>query len=470
MTTAALPVRFIDQPGALRPLLVLAAPVLVEQMLHLLVGISDTWLTAYFLADEAYLAAMTLMVYLLWAVGNLIALVAHGSTALAARFFGARDLPAANQVMHQSLTCGAMWTALLMLMLFPLADELVTAMGLTGKAAEAATEYLRIELCVLPFIMVERVAIACLRAAGDTVSGLVVMAIVNVVNMALSYALCVGFGPFPELGWRGIALGTALGHCCGGALLLALLAAGRAGYRLRLSQLWPDFAMIRRILRIGIPAGLDSMLLVACQFLYVRIVNSLGDVASAAHGVALQVEAIAYMPGGAFQIAASTVVGQYLGAGEPQRAARSVLWACAAASVIMGSAGLVFFFAGESLVGLFFADGNRAVIPLAAEALRIITLVLVPLAITMVTSGALRGAGDTFWPLVFTLLGLAVVRVPLASYLALDHFRVPLTGIEVDGLGWGLAGAWTAASCDVLLRCALTAGRFLQGGWAKVKV
>ncbi len=320
--------------------------------------------------------------------------------------------------MHQSLTCGAMWTALLMLLLYPLADELVTAMGLTGKAADAATEYLRIELCVLPFIMVERVAIACLRAAGDTVSGLVVMTIVNVVNMALSYALCVGWGPFPELGWRGIAIGTALGHCCGGLLLLALLATGRAGYRLRLSHLWPDFAMIRRILRIGIPAGLDSMLLVACQFLYVRIVNSLGDVASAAHGVALQVEAIAYMPGGAFQIAASTVVGQYLGAGEPRCAAHSVLWACGAASVIMGSAGLVFYFAGEWLIGLFFADGNRAVIPLAAEALRIITLVLVPLAITMVTSGALRGAGDTFWPLIYTLIGLAVVRVPLASYLA----------------------------------------------------
>jgi len=77
--------------------------------------------------------------------------------------------------------------------------------------------------------MMERVGIACLRGAGDMVSGLVVMAIVNAINMATSYALATGLGPLPELGWQGIALGTAIGHVCGATILTALLAGGRAG-------------------------------------------------------------------------------------------------------------------------------------------------------------------------------------------------------------------------------------------------
>ena len=195
----------------------------------------------------------------------------------------------------------------------PFAAVFQLLMGLKGTAAAAAERYLTIEFCVLPAVMVERVAIACLRGAGDTVSGLVTMAIVNVINMGCSYALCIGLGPLPELGWTGIAVGTAIGHCCGAAILLALLAGGRAGFHLRLEGMRPDFDLIRRILRIGIPGGIDVILVNICQMIFLRIVLSLGDAAAAAHGVAIQVEALGYMPGGAFQVSAATMAGQYLG-------------------------------------------------------------------------------------------------------------------------------------------------------------
>jgi Na+-driven multidrug efflux pump len=191
----------------------LTLPVLVEQFLHILVGFTDLWLTGNFLPGEAYVAAMTLMIYALWLVGNVFGFVALGSTAMVARFVGAGDRPMANRVMNQSITSGLIWALVLMAFSLPLAGYFPLVMGLKGVAAEAAHRYLIIELCVLPAVMVERVAIACLRGAGDMVSGLVVMAVVNLINMVASYSLCRGVGPLPELGWTGIALGTAIGHC-----------------------------------------------------------------------------------------------------------------------------------------------------------------------------------------------------------------------------------------------------------------
>jgi Na+-driven multidrug efflux pump len=205
----------IDTPGTLRPMLRLTLPVLLEQMLHMLVGFTDMWLTGNLLGDEAYVAAMALMIYSLWLIANLFALVALGATAMTARFVGAGDQPLANRVMNQAITAGIFWTAILMLVSLPLVTQFVSIMGLKGTAAAAAERYLYIELTVLPAVMMERVGIACLRGAGDTVSGLVVMGIVNVINMFMSYSLAAGLGPLPKLGWTGIATVTAIGHCCG---------------------------------------------------------------------------------------------------------------------------------------------------------------------------------------------------------------------------------------------------------------
>jgi putative MATE family efflux protein len=375
----------------------------------------------------------------------------------------------ANRVTNQSITSGLIWSVLLMACGLPLAGYFPVIMGLDGLAARAAQQYLIIELCVLPAVMVERVAVACLRGAGDMVSGLVVMAIVNAVNMVVSYSLCSGVGPLPAMGWTGIALGTAIGHCCGATILIALLIGGRAGFHLRLSSMQPDFDLIRRILRIGIPGGIDVILVSICHLLYLRIILQLGDIPAAAHGVAIQVEALGYMPGGAFQISAATMAGQYLGAKDLIRARHSVVMACAAATGIMVVAGAIFYFAAVPFA-MFFRGGHYdAVVPLAAQLLRIVAFAMPPLAILMVLVGALRGAGDTRWPLALNLVGLLLLRVPLAMVLAYQVIPLPWGG-TIAGAGLGVVGAWYGVMVDIVARCLLLIARFRHDAWQRIEV
>jgi putative MATE family efflux protein len=460
----------IETPGTLRPMLRLTIPVLAEQMLHLLVGFTDMWLTGNLLHRDAYVAAMALMIYVLWLVANLFAFVALGATAMTARFVGAGDMPLANRVMNQSITSGAFWSVLLMIATLPFTHQFVHLMGLTGTAAAAAEQYLFIELCVLPAVMIERVGIACLRGAGDTMSGLVVMGIVNVINMALSYALAAGTGPLPELGWQGIALGTAIGHCCGAAMVLALLIGGRYQFRLRLSEMRPDFPLIRRILRIGVPGGIDATSVNVCNLAFLRVILQLGDVAAAAHGVAIQIEAIGFMPGGAFQIAASTMTGQYLGAGDLHRARRGVLVACGLAAAVMVAAGIFFYVAAAPLSAFFLGGYNSNVVPVCVEILHVISFAMLPLSVTIVLVGALRGAGDTRWPLAISLFGFLAVRIPLAVYLVDGEFTLPFINYSITGLGLGVVGAWYAMTIDIIVRALLLAWRFFHGGWQRIEV
>ncbi|MDP7304947.1 MAG: MATE family efflux transporter, partial [Pirellulaceae bacterium] len=222
----------------------LAMPVMAEESLTLLVGYTDWWLASHYLEGTEYKAAMGLMSYVLWLLPSLFAAIAIGATALIARSVGAGDTHTARCVTNQAFTVGGTLALLAMLGTLFFADDFVRWMQLEQRAAELALRYVLIVIPGIPFIMIEQVAAASLRGAGDTVSGFVAKSIVNVVNMTLSPMLMLGLGPFPRLGWEGLAIGTVSGHVIGGVLLCGLLLVGRSGLRLRLAQMKPNLALI----------------------------------------------------------------------------------------------------------------------------------------------------------------------------------------------------------------------------------
>jgi putative MATE family efflux protein len=443
-------------PGTLRPLVLLVWPVVLEQLLVLLVGLSDTYLTGRFL-EPRHLAAVTVVAYVLWGLQNCFCFVSIGAAALVARCVGAGDTRMANRVMHQALLVGGALAVVATLGAVALGNTLLGLLQLAPEAEALAARFLGYMYPLLPLMMVELVGIACLRGAGNMMAGLLTMAVINVVNISVSWSLLLGVGGLPRLGWDGVAIGTACGLAAGAVLMVAILARGRGGLQLRLEELRPDWGLMRRILRIGIPGGLDLLSIIGCQLVFLSQINSLGTLASAAHGVALRIESLAYLPGAAFQMAAATLCGQYLGAGDLRRATRCVVVATLACSGLMLLACVVFLAGADPLVHVFVRADQVGVAAAAAPLLRIVSLALVPLAVLMVLSGALRGAGDTRWPLAITLVGLLGVRMPGTWLLA-------------HQLGWGVRGAWWAMVADLVVRCLLVAARFGGGRWKHARV
>jgi len=462
----------------------LAVPVLIEQLLNMSVGLADTWLAGNCFEGDEYVAAIGLMAYVLWLLPCMFSSISIGATAMVSRFVGADDFISANRVVHQAFALGVVAAIVGTAIIYLWGDAFVRAMQLEGAAAALAQTYLAILVPVIPAMMIELVGIACLRGAGDTLTGFITMGIVNAVNVVVSVALvigdtrswnlpggvCMGPLPFPSFGWDGLAIGTAAGHALGAMIVVVVLLRGRSGLRLRFTHARPNFKLMRRLLTVGIPGGADIAAILFCHLWFVGIINSLGTVAAAAHGLGIRIESLGYLPGAAFAVAATTLTGQFLGAQDPNRAARSALMTLWVGSCIMTLAGAAFYVFAPELIGFFLGGGNQETAALAERLLRIVAFAMPALAVGMILTGALRGAGDTRWPLLVTLLVFVGFRIPAAYVLALDFVELPLVGTTIEGFGLGAVGAWYAMVTEVFLRAALVAARFWHGGWKRVTV
>jgi putative MATE family efflux protein len=444
-------------PPVWRPVLRLAWPVLCQNGLIAAVALFDRWLAGWS-ADPAASAAQTTAMYLAWFFLSYTLLVTIGSTTLTAYLVGAGDRRSARFVLHQSLGLAfvlgligtaAGWVAL---------EPALRLLQLEGQTLAHAASYLRPLLLLLALQMVGHAGIACLAGAGDTRTGLWVLGGVAVVNVPLALLFSRGYGPVPALGFTGIAVGTAVSQALGGLAVLVILWHGRAGLRLdrEHARFRPD--LLRRLLRVSVPAAFDSLIMQVGYLWFLGIVNTLGNTASAAHGHALAWEGLGYMLGSAFGTAAVTVVGQFKGAGRPDLAARGGWTAFALGVGVMCATGAVFFALATPMLRLFSpAPEQQPIVDAGVPALRLVAFGMPALASCMILAAALRGAGDTRVPVLFTLAGFFAVRIPLA-YL--------LTG----PMGFGLVGAWLAMFADLHVRGLFVLGRFASGRWKGIRV
>ena len=445
-------------PRLFRQLLLLAMPILAEQALHSVVGLTDVYLAGHLREDAvAATAAIGSIAYILWLLGLIAGAIGTGSTALVARATGARHRSLANSVCGQTVTAAVLTGVALAACTLLFARSIAHITGLSGEAYGFALFYVRALAFSLPFSIFLFAANACLRGAGDTVTPAVSIMVVDAVNMILSASLSRGWFGLPEMGFRGIAVGTVTAYVVGGLLTFTVLLRGRGGLKLHLHRLRPHWHTLRRILKIGLPSGLEGVLIWSANFIIVAVINQSDptNVAGSAHIITIRLEAMSFLIGYAFAMAAATLVGQSLGMNDPARAKRGAYLAFAAGGGTMAVMGLLFIAIPRALAGLLAED--PAIVDLTARCLFIAGFGQIGFAASMIFSSALRGAGDT----------VTVMAINLACILGLR-----LTGALVVAwwLKGGLAAIWFVLIAELTVRGLAVFLRFLHGGWRHVKV
>jgi putative MATE family efflux protein len=422
-------------------------------MLSMMVSIVNTILVGHL--GSADLAAVSLATQWTFMAVTLFTSISTGATALVARLVGAGDWDTARQTLRQSLLVGLGIGLVATALGLAFAEPMVRLMGAEPETLALGATYLRIAATSFACQAVVFVGNACLRGAGDTRTTMLVMAIVNLVNVSVAWVAINGPFGLPQLGIAGSALGTVSGYVVGSLLVLGILVRGRTGLKLETRGWQLEGALIKRVLRVGLPTGGERLLMRLGMMIFMRTVASLGTVALAAHAVALRAESLSFMPGFGFAVAGTTMVGQSLGAGDPERGEKSGYMTYRLAALLMAGVGLVFVLLPRPLIALFTSD--TAVIDMAVTPLRIIGFVQPMLAASMVFPGNLRGAGDTRYPMYITGGSIWAIRVPVALLLA-------------SALGLGLNGAWISMAIDLAVRGLLFFLRFRSGHWKQASV
>ncbi len=439
----------------------LALPVLGEQVLNLLVGMTDFYLAGTI--NKEATVALGLAIHVAWLVWLLFSFIGAGATALVSRHAGEGSTTAANHFSNQALSASLGLGVIAFGLVQVGAPSLPALLGWDPGPSQLAVTYLRIESIGYLLVSLSAIGFACLRGMGDTRTPLYVMAVVNVVNVVVSAALVFGWGPVPTLGIAGIAIGTVVARILGGLIVLVLLIRGCSGLKLHRREMRPHWASLWRLTRIGLPAGADGLLMWAANFAFMMIISKLATgelqaVIVAAHFVGIRIEALSYLPAFAYATAAATLVGQSLGAGQPDRARHSGHLAAvqgAAFCVVMGVG--YFVFAGPIYTLFNSSEDLAAITAIGVPALRLLAFFQIPLALMIIYANALRGAGDTRYPLIFTIVGMLIFRLPLAY----------VCGITLHG---GLVGAWIGMCVDMAIRALLNGIRFARGQWQHIQV
>lgn len=432
----------------------LAWPAVLERIFQTMTQIIDLVMVGR-LGAAAITAVGLSMLPLEYSI-HLFQALSVGTTALVARFTGAGEGHKGGVVLRQSLIMSMGVMLIIGVVFYIFAPQIIVLMGAEVDVIEMGINYLRILVPGFVFMLFRMVVNSALRGVGDTKTPMVANVIVNICNAIGNYILIFGKLGLPAMGVNGAAISTSIARFVGALLLLILFARRHpALWAETIKSLRPDWKVMKRIGRVGLPASAEQLMQRLAQVFYLRIVASLGTVAFAAHQIALRAESISYMPGFGFAIAATALVGQNLGANRPRQAKKSGLAAWKVSATVMGVMGIVMFIFSRQFIMIFSPDPD--IIELGSICLKIIAFAQIPMATGFVLAWGLRGAGDTRPVFFSTALATWIGRLAGAYFFVIV-------------LDMGLAGAWYAMVLDWGMRATFMAVRFLGGKWSEVKV
>jgi len=396
-------------------------------------------------------AAVTTGHRIFFALQAVLMAVSAGTAALVARAFGARDHLEAAHITSISLWIGNLVAFVLMLPCIIFAEPIAGVFGLDEETTSQAADFIRYLSLFNVAFSINLILGASLRAAGDTKTPLWVGAAINVVNVVFVYLLVFGLYGFPEMGVVGAAVANGLSYIAGAVILLYLwygkkLLVGVGG---RGSI---TFRRVQQLVHIGYPAAIEQFVFQVGFVAFLWLVGFYGTEAFAAYGIGVQILSISFVVGFGFSIAGATLVGQHLGAKDPDGAVVQGWRATGLAIASMTALGLIIAVLAKDIAWYLIHD--EKVVRHTVTFIYIMAIAQPLMAIEFTMGGCLRGAGDTRFPLVATMVGLIGVRVGLA---------VLFTYLELD-VGW----IYGALIGDYLIKCIMIIHRFRSGKWKQI--
>ncbi|MBI4640595.1 MAG: MATE family efflux transporter [Candidatus Tectomicrobia bacterium] len=442
-----------SRKGSYREVWLLAYPNIISMLLHNLMSIVDTIMIGS--VGMAALAGVSLAQLVLSTLFYIYKGMADSVLTFTAQYFGAQQDSKCGEVAWQGLYMGG-FIGLLLLLFIPLVKPLFFLMKPADDAIGPGVTYLTIVLIGESIGPLEITLIYFLRGLGDTKTPMRVSLLGNGLNVIGNYFLIFGHGGFPPLGVVGAAISTNLAEFFIVGTLFWIFLSRRIDRQYATRRFVPpDFAEMKRILKIALPVSAQGLLEVGGFTLFSVMIGRMGTAQLALNHIVLRLVVFAFLPAQGMAVAASTLVGQYLGARDEESAERSGRGALHFGVAYMGFLGLLFFFIPQAFLVIFTRD--REVLAIGGTLLRLLGVVQAFDGIYWVCGGVLKGAGDTRWIMVVSMIYNWFVFLPLSFLL----------GMVLEG---GIVGAWAGFAFMVVFQGFTFLARFKRGTWKKISL
>lgn len=437
-----------------RRVMAITLPALFELVLSQLFTMVDTIMLGRSEISAVAIAAVGLTNNPTNLVRSILIALNVGTTAGVAWAVGAGEEKNASQIARNALMLGSIVGVAASAILFAFAAPIVRFMGAGEDTFAYAQQYLRIiAVGVMPLSLTFSIT-ASLRGVGQTRLPMTYNLLANMLNVVGNYALIYGKFGLPKLGVSGAALSTTLSQFLGLGLALFAVSRTHTPVQMKLDGCWRlSRRWLRRILGVGLTSMLEQLIMQVGFIIFARQVSGLGTAVFAAHQIGLSINGLSWMPGQAFGVAATTLVGQSLGAGEKEKATSFVRMIHRMSMCVALLIAALFVTCAPLIVRLYTTDALVA--GLSAGVLRLIALGMPGISTQLPIAAGLRGARDTKFPLLASMAGIWI-------------FRVMLAGPFIYTFGWGLTGAWMTIVLDQTTRALVVYARFKTGRWLHV--
>ena len=435
----AAPSGYVHEGGSLPEVIRIAAPAVLSMLSVTLMWVSDTFFVGQLGTAEQ--GAVGFAGVVAWTFASFVNGILTAVQIFVAQHIGARSEHGAGEMTWQGIAV-AMIAAVPLFGVGLASEPILAALRIDPALLPHAVEYFRIRLMGSGAVLVAFACEGYLRGIGDTRTPMLVTFLANGVNILLDYALIFGHFGLPRMGVAGAAWGTVAATILQAVILFVIFErrALRLGHLAR-AVVRPMPRLIAKLLRVGSPVGVQWVLDMGSWSAFTVLVARIGEVQAAAHQVATAIIHVSFMPGYGISVAATTLVGQYLGAGDRAAAWRGAMNSLRLGVGFMGLMGLGFLVGRGALVRFFNAD--PAVVEVGGKLMAIAAVFQMLDAVNLILSGVLRGAGDTRFPMIVTIVMSWVIFLPLAWLMSV-HWERGVVG------GWTAIIVWTAGLAAVL--------------------